>query len=456
MNDIIKELLQGSPEEIIERLKKKSVIVPLWDDLKKEYNPKEHPVMSKSKYPDIVKPDGTTEEVSRIALGFQKLATKRMTELMFGIDVKRIYKTISDKEKEVAKVLEAIFLRNRINSVNIERGNMLYGGCEVFTLWYAVEAPNTIYGIESNLKIRCKNYSPINGDGLYPTFDEYGDMLAMGFSSKRKDGDKEIEYFDVYTDTEHIRYKNDGGWTEELREQITIAKIPGVYSYRSMPIWEDNSNIVYESEAAISRNGNYLRKNSKPILAVFGDENIDFGDSDDNAPLDVVQYSEKMRVEYITWQQAVENLKFYITELRQAFFTQLQLPDFSFESMKTTPMSGEARKMMFIDAQLKVRDESGAILEILDREVNVVKAFLKIIMPSHVTEIDSLQVETIITPFTITDEKDTITNIMTATGGKPIMSQREGIENLGWSDDVDRTMQQIADESMSDTMEPTI
>lgn len=37
----------------------------------------------------------------------------------------------------------------------------------------------------------------------------------------------------------------------------------------------------------------------------------------------------------------------------------LQLPDMSQESMKQTPMSGEARKMMFLDAQQKVLDESG-------------------------------------------------------------------------------------------------
>ncbi len=64
--------------------------------------------------------------------------------------------------------------------------------------------------------------------------------------------------------------------------------------------------------------------------------------------------------------------------------------------------------------------------------------------------------ETIITPFTINDEKETISNIMMATGGKAIMSQREGVESLGWSDDVDRTMREISEESMMDTFEPTI
>ena len=69
---------------------------------------------------------------------------------------------------------------------------------------------------------------------------------------------------------------------------------------------------------------------------------------------------------------------------------------------------------------------------------------------------DALAVETEITPFTITDEKDTITNLVNANGGKPVISQRESIEALGWSEDVDKTMQEIQQEGMADIMEPTM
>ena len=125
--------------------------------------------------------------------------------------------------------------------------------------------------------------------------------------------------------------------------------------------------------------------------------------------------------------------------------------------MKANPMSGESRKQLFIDAQLKVKDESGRLLEFYDREIIVVKAFLKTMTPEAMHKaIDALQVECEITPFTITDDKDTISNIMTATGGKAIMSQREGIRNLGWSDDVEQTMKEIIEESMNDVLEPTM
>ena len=67
--------------------------------------------------------------------------------------------------------------------------------------------------------------------------------------------------------------------------------------------------------------------------------------------------------------------------------------------------------------------------------------------------IDALAVETVITPFSITDDKDTISTLMTATGGKAIMSQREGIETLGWSKDPDATLAQIAAEDTANVFE---
>ena len=75
---------------------------------------------------------------------------------------------------------------------------------------------------------------------------------------------------------------------------------------------------------------------------------------------------------------------------------------------------------------------------------------------NYANDIDALTVENIITPYTITDDKDTISNLVLANGNKPVISQRESIEMLGWSSDVDKTMQEIADQSKGDVFEPMI
>lgn len=458
----IEEILQsgGSAEQIISALKDKSINVPVWGGTKgllQEFDPRKHPVMNKAIYPDEVTTEGV-QPVTRITCDLQRLATKRMTELCCGIPVKRVYKPENDRQKEIAQYLEAIYDRNRIDSVNTERLNMLFAGCEVMTLWFAVESPNNQYGFNSRLKLRCRNFSPMLGDDLYPLFDEYGDMIAMSVGYSRKVGRKTVRYFDTYTATKHIKWSDaNGQWQEVENEDITLLKIPCIYAWRPMPIWEDTSKTVYEIEWSLSRNGNYLRENSKPLFVVFADEAINYGDekSPNREFRSIMQYPKGSTAQYITWQQAVENLKFYVEQLRSMFFTQLQLPDWSYEKMSQQALSGESRKQMFIDAQLKVKDESGRLIEFFDREMNVIKAFLKIMLGNaYAADIDSLKVDMVITPFTITDEKDTITNLITANGGEPIISQRESIEMYGHSDDVDKTLQEIQAQKSVDIMQP--
>ena len=460
----IQEILNSTKltaAEKITALKEKTINIPTWagkNGLVQQFDPTNHPVMNKSLYPDITTND-VVEQVTRITCDLQRLATKRMTELCCGIPVKRVYRPENDKQKEIASYIENIFDRNRINSVNVERLNMLFAGCEVLTLWYAVEEKNNIYGFDSPLKFRCRNFSPMLDDDLYPLFDEYGDMVAMSVAYSRKSGKKTIQYFDTYTADRHIKYCNaSGDWAEVENEAITLGKIPCVYMYRPTPIWEDTSKTVYEIEWALSRNGNYLRKNSKPIFVVFADDAIKYGDekSENKEFRAVMQYPKGSTAQYVTWEQAVENLKFYISELRSQFFTQLQLPDWSYEKMSQQALSGESRKQLFIDAQMKVQDESGRLLEGFDREINVVKAFLKTALPERYhSDIDALKVETKITPFSITDKKETVDTLMTANGGEPIMSQRESIEEFGYSDDVDKTLAEIAQQRVDDVFNPS-
>lgn len=459
----IQDILGGSmtERERITALKQKTIDVPIWtgkQGLINEYDPTKHPVMNKQLYPDLVKDDGV-ERVTRITLSFQRLAAKRMSELLCGIPVKRIYKPEDEKQQQVATFLEKIFDRNRINSVNTDRINALFAGCEIFTLWYAIEQKNNLYGFASPLKLRCRTFSPMLGDELYPFFDEYGDMVAMSIGYTRKVGRKNAQYFDTYTDDRHIKWSNESGeWLAVEDEKTTVGKIPGIYTFRPTPIWEDTSRNVYEMEWTLSRNGNYIRENSKPKFIVCADEIIQYGDekSGNKEFKSVMQYPTGARAEYVTWSQAIESLKFQIDTLRNLFFTQLQLPDWSYEKMSQQALSGESRKQMFIDAELKVQDESGRWLEFFDREINVAKAFLKLMLGQAWHEaIDALPVENVITPYRITDRKEEVETLMTANGNKPIMSQRESIEAYGRSDNVDQTLKEINEQEMADSFNLT-
>ena len=126
---------------------------------------------------------------------------------------------------------------------------------------------------------------------------------------------------------------------------------------------------------------------------------------------------------------------------------QSQMPDISFDNMtKLGNIGFDARQTLLTDAHLKVGDESGVWIETFDREVSVVKGFLKMMNTSWAKEIDEVEVENIITPFIQKDEDSAISRAIKSNGGKPIASHLESIQMAGISNDPMATLEQIQKE----------
>ena len=449
MNEINQILTAGSVDVIIEALKRKSVCVPSWDKLIKDYEPKEHEIVTDTvTRKNKVKTDGSVEKASRIYLGLEKLLTRRMTEFTFAIPVKRVYHNIEDNEtrQSIAKAIEAIYKYARIDAENIRRGNAYYAACEICTIWYAVEKPNSLYGFRSKFKLKCNTYSPMDGVSLYPLFDERGDMLAMSLEYTKKILDKEITYFETYTANKHYKWKqeNNRSWEEVTNEPIVLMKIPAIYAYRDSAIYADLSYIRKEIEYTLSRNSDVIAYNSAPILKVAGGMQ---GKEDKGESRRMFRVENGGDVSYVSWAQSIEALKYHVETLTNSFWSQSQMPDISFEKMKNLGNIGyDARQTLLTDAHLKVGDEAGNWLELLDRESSIVKAFLSLMNVQWKEEIDNVDVENIITPFIQNDEKNEIEKLTTANGGKPILSQLESIKALGYSNDPEATLKQIQEE----------
>ena len=83
----IQELIGSeSTDTIIRQLRKKSVDVPKWEELLKDYEPTKHKICH-----DLIgrkdrqRSDGTLEKASRIYIGLEKLLTNRFNEYTFSI-----------------------------------------------------------------------------------------------------------------------------------------------------------------------------------------------------------------------------------------------------------------------------------------------------------------------------------------------------------------------------------
>lgn len=439
-----------TPSDIINEIKQsKNAIMPKWEDLKKEYDPTLHKVVTDKRILKDSVRGGEPDLSARVMYGLQRLSARRMTQMAFAIPVQRIYKTENDPVKEAqAEAIEAIYKQVGIDSINIDRMHAYFSSCEVATLWYPTPSDNTLYGFPSKYKLRCINYSPmeekysrISQAEIYPVFDKYKDLKTLGFEFIVNEGGKDVRYFQIYEADNEQLYKFDKDWVLEEGSPLPIPKIPSVYWSRPMPIWEDLTDTVTEIELSLSRESNILKKNSAPILGVKGKL---IGDTPaGNVAREVYQMQDGGDIAYITWSQQIDAMKYYIDTLKQQASEELQLPNLSLENVKSLgAISGEARKTLLTDPHLKVGYESGAITKGFERETNVIKEFLALMNTKWATSIHELEVEHVITPFIQNDETAEVAKLVQATG-KPIMSQKTGIQQLGFVDNVQDEYDQL-------------
>lgn len=465
MPPITKIFDAGTAGNIITELKNKSVEVPDWSNLLKDYEPTKHKITY-----DLIgrkgrkRSDGLEEEPSRIHIGMEKLLSHRYNEYTFSLPVKRTYSNIDSNQtrQDIANAIEAIYKHARIDSVNLKRGLAYYAACEIFTIWYTVERQNTLYGFPCKYKLKCKTYSPMEGFKLYPLIDEMDDMLAMSFEYEKKVGATSITFFETFTAERHFLWRRDStsadGWTEVLStksedgktvsgEPINILKIPGAYLCRTAPVYHGLSHLREEMEYTLSRNSDVIAYNSAPVLKIAGQV---IGEENKGEARRAWRMENGGDISYVSWNQSVEALKYHIDMLIKLFFMQAQMPDVSFDNLKGLGSIGyDARQTLFTDAHLKIGDETGPWVEFLERECNVIKAFLKKMNVKWESEIDNVDVEHIITPFVQNDEKYEIEKWMKANGDKPLVGHLESIRKAGVSEDPDATFEEYKTEQNS-------
>lgn len=448
----LKEILDFSrpADEVIKDLRVVNKDVEPWSKIEKDYYPEKHRICTDNRR-DKIRGDGGVEKASSIHLGLEQLIVRRMSEFIFGIPVKRVYYNADGERQKIVDALERIYQHARIDAMNYERSKYYFASCEASTLWYSVEKENTFYGFPSKYKLKCANYSPMNGYEIYPLFDEMSDLVAISFEYQKTIADKRVSFFETFTEDRHILWKNEDGWKVEIDAPLKIGKIPIIYIQRSKPLFYGLSHIREEVEYTLSRNSDVVAYNCAPILKVSG--LVSKGENKGEARR-IYRTENGGDVSYVSWSQANEALKYHVDTLLKMFFMQSQLPDISFDAMKSLGSIGyDARQTLFMDAHLRVRDEQGAFIEFLDREMNVVKAFLKQANTEWSNDIDDIEVEHVITPYVQNDIQADIVKWTTACGGKPIMSQLEAIKQFGYSDDAEETLRQIQQENINENIE---
>lgn len=402
------------------------------------------------------------EPVARVALAIQKLIVNRAVSFIFGNPVEYSASPENERQKAVYHALDRVMYDIKERSFNRKIARTLFSCTEVAEYWYPVEKPNNTYGFPSQYKLRCSIFSPLNGDALYPYFDETGDMIAFSreFALKSSDG-KDVKYFETYTDQEHILWEQGASGYEVVEgypRNNEIGKIPVIYGAQKQVEWADVQNLIDRLEKLLSNFADTNDYHASPKIVVKG-ELLGFAKKGESGAILQLE-GDDARAEYLSWANAPESVKLEITTLLNMIYTITQTPDISFESVKGIgAISGIALKLLFMDAHLKVADHQEVFDEYLQRRVNVVKAFIGKFNTGLGKDADNLMIEPDITPYIVKDEAAELKIWMDANGGNAVMSQKASFLRAGMTTDPEQDYVQYESEQSSKSMftlgEPT-
>lgn len=451
-------------EDIIEDLKQNTLNIPTWANLEKDFDTKNHEVITDStRRPKDKMKGGQRDVAAKITYAAEKIAVRRVTQMGFSTPVKRRYLTDDDElKKKQAKAIEAVYKTNRINGINMKRFFAYFASCQVFTIWYTVDDRNSLYGFDCEKKLKCRSYSPMpqSMSGItnaipYVVFDEYDDLQVISFEYKIKRDNVDVRRFDSYTKEKHYQWENDGKeWTPSTAdgnpEPITILTHPIVYWWRYSPFYEGVQNNRDEIEFSMSRGSDVIRKNIQPIVVIKGkllnQGDVPVGDK----AREVYQVEIGGDVNTVAPAIKQEDTKTFIEMLKENIEEETQMPNLTIDRIKGSGDSGAARETLLTDPHLRVMEEAHDILSGLHREGNIIKRFLGQMNKAWEKTIMDLEIEHVITPFIQKDRETTVNTYIQATGGKPIMSQQDAVETAGLVSDTEQCLERLRKEADED------
>jgi SPP1 family phage portal protein len=395
-----------------------------------------------------------TEKVARVAVALQRLIVNRAVSFTFGQPVKYIANPEDETQQAVLKAFNAIIRDVKGVSHDREVARELFSFQDVAECWYPVRSLTSAYGFSSKYKLKCRVFSPDNGDTLYPYFDDNGDLVAFSRSFvKYDDTDTRQTYFETWTAQAHYLWKSDGGGysiEEGYPQANPIGKIPIIYAHQCRRETADVDNLIERLEKLLSNFADTNDYHASPKIVVNG--HIE-GFSRKGETGAVLEVDGDCKPYYLSWSSAPESVKLEVDTLLRMIYTISQTPDISFDTVKGIgAVSGVALKMMFLDAHLKVQDKREILDEFLQRRVSVVKAYIKQLNVAMSEAVDALNIEPQITPYMINDDEKLVQMLNQATGGKVMMSQDTAVRMLGMSVDADAEIGRIKAEESAGTM----
>ena len=434
---------------------------------KKQYDVKEHAIFQdKHKYPDqsilipITDEDGNPmldangkerfrkshRALNRVGLPYQKRIVDIATMFQTAIPYK-----YTAEDSPLFTAFQEVIKSNKMSFSDSKICTEVKRYTQVAELWYTEEKQNEKYGVPSKFLLRHMILSPEKYK-LYPRFDDNNNLISFAVESTTKEGEIVFQAFTaefIYT------FTTKNGQTTTKVEPNIIGKIPVVLYQQEKPEWEAVQHLIEIAEVQRTYFSESNRKFGEPILMIAG--KVEGKISGNNTGGKVFEVKDGGNVQFVVPPNANESFDKEMSMNRRDIHEFSNTPDLSdeFYAGKGNMLSGVGRKLAWLPAHLKVKDNEAIFIPALQRRINIILAFLSKMYISFEKELKDIDITPIITPFDIDDDTEMIRTLTEANGGKPLISQREAMQRFGITDP-EAQLKQIKDEENSNLNEAAI
>lgn len=393
------------------------------DEALKEWNVTAHKVHDREKkYVD-------SKEVlqAKLPLPYQKRIVSSAVAFLFGKPVKLVQ--LSSGTDDAFKIIDDLWTDMRMASKNRKNARTVFSQTASAKLF--VEYKDTdVSGTGEFNSVKCILLSRDNGNDLYYKKDQYGVMqcIARGYSTKLSD--QTIEYFDAYFNDQTLKCKKlDGIWSVTPENNLS-KKIPISYYEQDQTEWDDVQALIERLEMLISKRADNNDYTADSILVLTGDVESLPGKEETGK---VVKLSgDNASANYLSPEMSIDMVKDERTTLNDYILYFTDTPDLSSEQLKSMGQdSGKALEMKFFPAILKAMDKLEVFEEMTDREINILKGFVKNVIdvsPKIADQIKNLRIGYQFGNPLPDNVKDMLDMLSTATGGKQILSRKRAVE----------------------------
>lgn len=342
------------------------------DEAQKEYNPKTHEIM-KRRDKTIFDSKGNyqrTEKVWRLPIAYQKYINEISLVFLYGRPVK--WTQESEGTDEAFSAFTNLLKYTSFNS-KIRQCKRIAGAETQSAMLFRVFRNN-----EGKPDVQIRVLAKSKGDDVRVRWDQFENIIDIGWGYYLKEGDRTVYHFDIYTSNKIFYCKRIlTGWEVKEEENI-IGKIP-IILFQQDKEWAGVEEMIEREEWIGSRSADTNDYFADPIMYASTSLIKNLPDKKADAKVLAVDGVDDISkaIGLLTWDNAPESKVKEIEWLQSHILTKTFTPQIDFESMtKITNVSAKALKQMMILADIKAAKHKESHDDLLKRTGRLYSAII--------------------------------------------------------------------------------